>query len=417
MKRSVIVLTAIAISLTSSAFAAGNWENEKAKCKGNTLVVSARLMGLKKFPWEKGPSWEDACAPKKPNQKLKELGAPNTKPTKCVNVASTSMWGEWHIDNASQCLPDNSSTYWTSRKMKCENDKEVKVSARLMGIDNLQWKRYCNSKDADAELKVFGASGTPDKCVTVPGTGVYGEWYYEDPKFCGSEVHWGDIKPAGCTTPDPKDLEGIKTQHNRPADRQVYSSRLWGLKMNQDWKQECYKANGPHDWGKPDRCVIVGGGAGGVWGEWFTDNQCAKPLKWTKLRDQGCLNDQDRPEAVPPGQSFDGLRTYSARLMNIGGDWMKTCHFADHDNVAGKYFPNPNACVKADLDKELSWVTAAGFGAATAFIPGVGSAYVVAGSGAAISVGSKLAEELIFSMVDTSTGVWGVFVVEDESCK
>ena len=124
------------------------------------------------------------------------------------------------------------------------------------------------------------------------------------------------------------------------------------------------------------------------------------------------------PDANTGGISLDGYRNYSAVLWNAGGNWLEACKFApvNKSTADGKSIsmPFPTACVAADADYALSWVTTLVLGAATGPIGGTGKAAVA--SGAVISAASKGAEDALFYFGDTTLNIWGVFWVPDAAC-
>ncbi len=377
------------LALTPSAALADRWDNIRSSCSGRTLKVSAQLMDIH---W--GQSWEAACARKSG----RGVGFGITrKADRCINNAG--MWGEWDLRNHPRCVPKYE---WGEVKESCSGDGVQTVSAKLFNIPSGEnWEKACRNFNAAGAVSAKGVSGRPHRCITT-AAGIYGEWDKKDVAACTRKIRWDPLKKDGCFGPN----------------RQVYSARLWDIPAGEDWVETCRATNGPNGLGKPSRCAKDALSTG-VWGQWYTNERCAKPLEWGTFKDNGCVRDMKTPDANAGGISGEGFRSYSAVLYNAGGDWLEACRKA---RVRGRAHDGrildtsaPTACVLADADDALSWITTAIIGAGTAFIASPTGPYAIAASGAAIAVVSKGAEAGLFELIDANLNVWGIVWVEDEA--
>jgi hypothetical protein len=360
--------------VAASPVHADRWANVKAACQGTTLKVSAHLQDIK-------GSWEAACA-RKSGQGVGH--GITRRADKCVK--NNGMWGEWYLANHATCRAD-SGARWTKAHETCTGPTTSRVSALLQDIKG-SWEAACAAKPADKAIAAFGVDGPADKCVK--NNGMWGEWYKTGVTHCGARFE--PAKQAGCFGPN----------------RQVYSARLGGHLGNQDWTAACRNTNGPDKLGKPDRCA-KDALATGVWGEWYSNEACVKPLAWGSFKDNGCVSGMKKPDADAGGISSEGMRSYSAVLWNAGGDWLEACRKAPakvklRDGSAGP-FPYPTACVIADANDALSWMTAAVIGAGTAFITAPTGPYAIAASGVAIGVASKAAEAGMLEIANANLNV------------
>lgn len=289
---------------------------------------------------------------------------------------------------------------WGNQGSKCDGPNRIEY-ARLWGLNwGSDWKKICERTKASGVSRLSDGK-RPSYCVDKGGLGTWGEWKYSNHPSCGA--HFEGPKAAGCFGPN----------------RQVYSARLKGDLHGRSWEAACRATDGPNNLGKPDRCVKDAFSTG-IWGEWYSNRSCTTPLKWGAFRDNGCVRDMKRPDANAGGVSLQGMRSYSAVLWNVGGDWLEACKQTPikkrMPNGVQVDAPHPTACVIADANEALSWTTAAILGAGTAMIPTPDPSTKAALIGAAIGLGSKGAEELLLGSIDTGLNVWGIVWVEDASC-
>ena len=184
-----------------------------------------------------------------------------------------------------------------------------------------------------------------------------------------------------------------------------YAAVLQGVPPGQSWENTCARSaaviNGRR-YANPARCVNIGAA---MWGEFTVpDESCRRPraqLQWGTFKDNGCV-------------IFDskgwGMRSYSSVLWGIpsGQSWEETCARTPA-NIAGKYFPHPTACVKADL-KDTAQVlkTVAKLVARAAKHSKHPKLYLAAKGTALIAT--------IVKAVNPALNIWGVFYVEDRNC-
>jgi hypothetical protein len=309
---------------------------------------------------------------------------------------------------ATPAMAKKKGMYWGKAKHKCISYARGRVRAKLKGVpkgaDKLQQCR--NNPPAFSE---HGAAGKPSCDKKLLGT--YGEWIVENDSKCLPE--WGKVRKKGCMSPN----------------KQVYRSYLKDLKKGkagEDSKGKAYRKAvceetvGPRPLDRvPDRCVPKAFGV--IWAEWYVEGEaCEEPLDWGKFKDNGCVKDMKNANADLGGIDIGPKRSYTAKLKNVGGDWLDACRFAAAGNEATKdgrrlNFAHPTACYIADADKPLSYGIGAVFGGAAglATMPAGGAGFAV---GAVVSVASQAATEGLLAGVDTKTSVRGVFWVDDERC-
>ncbi len=184
-----------------------------------------------------------------------------------------------------------------------------------------------------------------------------------------------------------------------------YSAILQGIPFGQSWERACAHKdaviNGRR-YANPSRCVNT---RAAMWGEFVVqDESCRRPrarLQWGAFKDNGCV-------------IFDrkgwGMRSYSSVLWGIppGQSWEATCARTPA-NVAGRYFPHPTACVKADLkDTARVLKTVAKMVAQAAKHTRHPKIYLAAKGTALIAT--------IVKAVNPALNIWGVFYVEDGRC-
>jgi hypothetical protein len=391
-----VVLTILGLVPAAPAAGAGlSWGNKGTRCEGTRRVDYARLWGL-----SLGTDWVGICK-RTPASGL----YPRTDgkvPSTCVQKADSSVWAEWRYSNHPSCRAAAAqSLRWDGVGHKCEGANRVEY-ARLWGLSpGTDWKGICERTRADG-VSPLSDGKVPSRCVDKRALGTWGEWQYSNHPTCGARFE--PARKAGCFGPN----------------KQVYSARLIGDLAGRSWEDACASAAGPGRLGKPDRCVKDALNTG-IWGEWYSDERCAVPLKWGSLKDNGCVKDMKTPDANAGGISLEGYRSYSSVLWNAGGDWLEACRLAPIDKKTDKgrrvAMPFPTACVVADADDGLGWATTAIIGAGTAFIASPTGPYAIAASGAAIAVTSKAVEAGLFEVWDTSLNVWGVFWVQDPACR
>ncbi len=297
--------------------------------------------------------------------------------------------------------PASAELTWGNQGQKCDGPHKIEY-ARLWGLQlGTDWKRICERTKA-SNISPLSNGKIPSYCVDKGGLGTWGEWKYSNHPSC--KASFEPVRQAGCFGPS----------------RQVYSAKLIGDTHGKSWEDACRTTDGPNKLGKPARCV-KGAFNTGIWGEWYSNERCAKPLDWGAFKDNGCVEDMKVPDANSGGISLHGMRSYSSVLWNVGGDWLEACRQAAVD----ERLPNgvhlrsnvPTSCVIANANEALSWTVTAILGAGTAFIAPAGArAVVTASTGAAVALASKGAEELLLGAVDTSLNVWGIFWVVDARC-
>jgi hypothetical protein len=285
------------------------------------------------------------------------------------------------------------------------------VTARLDGIPwGQSWEDTCNGNIAGQKppnLNQFGATGQPDRCEKdALSTGIWGKWTVNNDVACAPDLRWEGWKKAGCFGPN----------------RQVYSARLMNSK---DWEADCKKTDtsdvtGKSGWGTPDRCVKDALPTG-IWGEWYTHEQCQVPLTWGTFGNNGCVKDMDHPDVSAGGVLFEGKRSYSSVLWNAGGEWTEACKFApatvlDADGKPIAEFEHPTGCVVADADRVISYVVGAILGGAGGLLASPASPKAAVAVGALVGVAGTAATELLLAGVNTNLNVWGIFWVDDASC-
>jgi hypothetical protein len=391
---------ALLLAVIAAAFAAPathaqtRWANQGTKCAGTQRVDFARLWGLRPLT-----DWVGIC---KRTRASGISGRSDGKlPSTCVQKVDGSVWAEWKYSNHASCKSAAAAPLrWGDVGHKCDGNQRVEYS-RLWGLQpGTDWVGICRNTPA-AGVSALSNGKLPSTCVQKVDSSVWAEWKYSNHASCGA--HFEQPREAGCFGPN----------------RQVYSARLSGDLGGQGWESACAATHGPAQLGRPDRCVKDALNTG-IWGEWYSQRACTKPLQWGQFKDNGCVRDMRTPDANAGGISGAGMRSYSAVLWNAGGNWLEACRMASArvPTHAGHSvsFPYPTACAIADAQDALSWVTAAVIGAGTAFITSPTGPYAIAASGAAIGLASKAAEAGLFELMDTSLNVWGIFWVRDESC-
>jgi len=397
IRSTVLAIALTILGLLPAAPAAGAgpyWGNKGTRCEGTLRVDYARLWGL-----IGGTDWVGICK-RTPAAGLYPR-SDGKVPSACVQKADSSVWAEWRYSNHPSCRDDAAEgLHWGDVGHKCEGADRTEY-ARLWGLrPGTDWKGICERTRADG---VSGLSDgrVPSGCVDRRPLGTWGEW-----KYSNHPTLRGEVRAA-----EESWLLG--------PDRQVYSARLSGDLGGRSWEEACETTVGPKNFGKPDRCVKDALKTG-IWGEWYSRERCDVPLKWGSLKNNGCVKDMKTPDANAGGISLEGYRSYSGVLWNAGGDWLEACRYAPiHKQTEDGHLvamPFPTACVVADADDGLSWVTTAIIGAGAAFIASPSGPYAIAASGAAIAVTSKAVETGLFEVWDTSLNVWGVFWVRDATC-
>ncbi|MEO0973807.1 MAG: hypothetical protein AAFX85_11990 [Pseudomonadota bacterium] len=198
---------------------------------------------------------------------------------------------------------------WTGVTHRCVAANTGEVTARLDGIPwGQSWEDTCSGKirgQRPPNLNAYGATGQPLRCEKDPGsTGIWGKWRVANDPRCYAGPRWEGFKRAGCYGPN----------------RQVYSARLQNAR---DWDADCNATDtsrvaGKQSWGTPDRCVRDAFNTG-IWGEWYTEEACATPLKWGSFKDNGCVKDMESADANLGNVEVRYKRSYSAVLYNAGG--------------------------------------------------------------------------------------------------
>ena len=300
--------------------------------------------------------------------------------------------------------PSAMAERWDKVRKSC-NGRTLNVSAQLMDIPwGASWEAACAKKSGHGVG--FGITRKADRCIN--NAGMWGEWSLPNHSSCTPKYEWGEIREF-CTG------NGVQT----------VSAKLFNVPFGESWEDACNAMNAAGGvsqkgvTGKPDRCVTV---AAGVYGEWDIENvaACVPKLEWGTFKNEGCARDAEGVAAAGTGNTAEGYRVWSSVLWGINGDWMDACRTAPVKatlpNGQMVDMPYPTACTVAEADEALSWVTGAALGAGTAFIAAPTGPYAIAAGGAAMAVGTKGAEELLWNNTDTGLNVWGFIWVEDQTC-
>lgn len=280
---------------------------------------------------------------------------------------------------------------WGNPGERCSGTTRVLYS-RLHDIPwGQDWTAACNRTRMNGAL--------PNKCIDKGAGGMWGEWYQRNHASCQpAGPKWGTLEQSGCTSPN----------------KQVVSARLWDIKPGQDWETVCRRTAGPGGRGVPDRCAKDALSTG-IWGEWYENRACSKPLQWGSFKNNGCVARMKNADSNVAGIDLSSKRSYSAVLYNVGGDWKEACRLA-RATVAGSGFEHPTACIVADANQALSWVTTGVFSAlGAAATTGLTGGNAIAGAVVAGGIAKGL-EGVIFDNADTGLNVWGVFWKDDPSC-
>ncbi len=378
------------MSIGANAQASAYWGGQGSECRGTTKVQYARIHGTNTHG-----NWVATCQNTRWNGDLA---------TRCLDKGLFGVWGEWDEKNASQCTPNHPDKLeWGQVGHECRGTKLVEY-ARIWNIEGSDWKPICERTPAKGVSSTSNGK-VPSLCVDKGLLGTWGEWHYSNHPKCG--VHFEEaLRKDGCQAPN----------------KQVFSARMINDVKSESWETTCRKTPGPARFGSrvPDECRADALRTG-MWGLWYDENTaCEKPLEWGTFKDEGCVKDQDGVAASGTGVDGEGYRVWSSILWNIGGDWMKACRLAPVNvtlpNKQHVNMPYPTACTIAEADDALSWVTGAVLGAGTAFITAPTGPYAIAAAGAALAIGTKGSEELLYANVDTGMNVWGFIWVEDTTC-
>ncbi len=387
--RSIVAILASA-AFGFSAHAEPYWDGKGDKCVGTTKVWFARIHGTGVFD-----DWMDTC---------RKTPWSGDLPTRCLDKAPFGVWGEWEQANHPTCIPnDPAKLEWGQVGNECRGSKRVEY-ARIWNIESNDWKPVCERTPAKGVSQLSNGK-VPSTCIDKGLLGTWGEWHYSNHPTCGPHFE-ADLRKDGCQAPN----------------RQVYSARMINDVGTESWEETCARTAGPDKFGNrvPDACRSDALRTG-MWGLWYDENEtCETPLEWGEFKDEGCVKDQDGVAASATGMSGEGYRVWSSVLWNIGGDWLEACRFAPVDVTLSNHqavnMPYPTACTIAEADEALSWVTGAVLGAGTAFVTSPTGPYAIAAAGAAMALGQKGAEEVLFANIDTGLNVWGFIWVEDASC-
>jgi microsomal dipeptidase-like Zn-dependent dipeptidase len=285
------------LAAAAPAAAAPRWgEVKEDHCTSTTTRQhSARLWDI---PW--GYSWERACR-ETPNTIDGHFFA---SPHRCENVASTSMWGEWDVPDAS-CRP----TWGSFQRDACRVKGVRQYSSILWNIpDGYPWEAACAETGATVAGKTFSS---PSRCVNN-GLNMWGQFDVEDPTCNPS---WGELKDDGCV--------GLRQRR--------YSAVLWGVLPGDSWEAAC--AQTPNTvagryFAQPSACVNM---LANMWGQWVVeDNTCV--AHWGDFKKDRCTD--------------SGRRQYSAVLWDVPPNttWERACRETPA-TVQGTWFSKPKRCV------------------------------------------------------------------------
>lgn len=432
----------VALSLVSTAGLSADkahWGKAKHKCtSGTNGLVSAKLKGVKLGKKMKTCEGKDGNTPP-PFNARGASGAPDY----CKKWPA-GVYGYWNIENDKQCKDGkkekgNQDPYWDKPKHRCTAPGKGRVEARLLGVDGAWWGKkgrkfdLCNSEDAPA-IDAFGMTGKPTSCKKR-AVHVYGIWDNNDDAICAPV--WGEVEKKGCMGP-------IDSASSNPAEsmyRQVSRAKISKLKNGGKWwqinkwkwpltnkkrqwaREQCLNMEHPTK-GKPDYCKVKSG----VWAYWYqTVQQCETPLEWAKFKDNGCVKDMQQPDL--PGSDIDitGMRSYSARLKKVAGNWLESCITWPIENQEARNgtvlnAPKPSGCLIQNGNKAVGVVvgTTLAVGAVAASggtSTGASGVFYTAGATVGQSLAEAVATEGVLLAMDTTTSIDGVVWVEDASCR
>ncbi|HET9451879.1 MAG TPA: membrane dipeptidase, partial [Aggregicoccus sp.] len=283
--------------LPAVASAAARWGSSKADhCTStSTRQHSAQLLDI---PW--GYSWEQACA-ETPNTVNGYFFA---TPSRCVNVASTQMWGEWDVPDSS-CAP----TWGSFQDDGCRVEGVRQYSSILWNIPNgYSWEAACAETPATVAGQYFSR---PSRCVNT----VTNMWGQFDVATASCSPRWGALKNDGCVA----------------MRRRKYSAILENVLWGNSWEEACSRTPNTvagQYFAQPTRCVNT---LTNMWGEWEVEDAACVP-RWGDFAKDHC--------------SDSGKRQYSAILWDIppNTSWESACAQMPA-TVQGKWFARPLRCV------------------------------------------------------------------------
>ncbi len=429
-KRKLAILCLITgssfLALDSYAAEKPRWGKAKHKCTtGSNGLVWAKLKGVKLGRKKKTCESKKGYSPPPFNAR----GA-SGKPDYCKTLPA-GVYGYWKVKGDAQCkdgkkVKNNQEPYWDKPKHRCTAPGKGLVTARLLGVDGKWWGKkgrkleLCQSNKAPS-INALGATGRPDSCKKKL-VHVYGNWENNSDELCMPT--WSKVKAVGCMGPD------IGSDSNNK--RQVLRSKVTKLKNGGKWwqvnkwkwpltdkkrqwaREQCMNQLHPTR-GKPDYCKIKAG----VWAYWYQPvEQCDKPLKWAKFRDDGCVKDMETPNLTGGDLDFTGKRSYTARLKKVKGDWYESCRTWPIEGLEandGRVLTaeGPTGCVIQNGDEVAGIIVGGALSAGAAYFS-VGTS---AGASGAIAVAGASATTLALKSMDTATSVDGVLWVEDNSCR
>ncbi len=423
----IITLALICLlSVNLQAAEKPRWGKVKHKCTtGTNGLVWAKLKGVKFGKKKKVCEGKGGNKPPRFNAR----GAKG-KPSYCKTLPA-GVYGYWRIKNDKQCkngkkIKNKQEPYWDKPKHSCVAPGKSKVTARLLGVNGKWWGKkgrklkLCKSNNAPS-IDALGVKGRPDFC-NKKLVHVYGNWENNNDPLC--QPVWGKVEEKGCMGPDLDSGSG--------KDRQVYRAKLSKLKNGAKWwqvakwkwpltdkkrtwaRQQCLNQSHPQK-GKPDYCKVKAG----IWAYWYEQtNQCKKPLKWAKFKDDGCVKDMQHPNLPATDLPISGIRSYSAKLKKAYGDWHESCRTWPIKNLTannGKVLnaEKPTGCILQDGSDVIGALAGGALSAGVAYLS-VGTSAPASG---VISVVGAAATNQALNLVDTSTGVNGVLWVNDASCR
>jgi len=271
------------------------WDKVKIKCGvTDDDVVKARLRkaGLGKF--KKTCEGLDGYSP--PN--LNKYGITTENPDRCKRVG-TSVYGYWDVENHSACANSGARVFWDNAKLKCENNGDGVVKAKLKGVKLGKKKRTC--EDNPPEFNALGASGAPDRCKSKVDTSVWGEWDVSDHPGCEAKAAgegWWAKAVHSCRGPNvgrvKAQLKGVSWGEKKSTCEVTDISTL-GDTLGAS--------------GTPNECKAFPTGA--VFGYWKIENDVRCSPTWGKVRKKGCMSpNPDNPDS-------GNRQVYEAKLKKL----------------------------------------------------------------------------------------------------
>lgn len=341
-----MIMVGLVLSFVAGPAQAANpyWDKVKLKCgnDGNGLVKARlRKAGLGKFL--KTCQGRGGYSP----PDLNKYGISTNDPDRCKRVG-TSVYGYWDVEDHAACANAGNRVFWDNAKLKCKNNGDGVVKAKLKGVKLGKKRKVC--EDSPPEFNALGASGEPARCKGKVDTSMWGEWDVEDHPGCEAKAadgaYW-DKAVHSCRGPNTGRVK----------------ARLRGVAWGQK-KSTCEQTDisvlgdtlGAS--GTPDKCKsYVNGSVYGFW-EIENDQRCAPA--WGKVRKKGCMS----PDPNNPGGG--NRQVYKAafkKLKNTRGENdTEASRRAVCMDTQGPYHPDgsgplskPDWCKIKGLEKTAYW--------------------------------------------------------------